>query len=319
MACVSEKRGLLGPQPGDPDDGRLVVVRSAVASPRKGRLEDPLPQRAVLKRREEGLAGRVHEPDDVLARPVLGLGVLGQTRDLGVREAGELGPVMDHDGGGVLLVQDVLPAGRQQARKLGVHGLQARLVGIRQERARTDKVPMVALEEAQGLRIEAERRALLKERLDAREERGVQVDGVIVGRKLGGHRALYLLHLVVGVRVLQIEEDRRDASKQAARPLHGHDGVVKRGLLRIRGDGLHLLQLVRHPALEGGHVVGVRYPVEGREVVGKGALGEEGILGHGGLRGAVGRMAGDGKSEDGACAGQRNETVTHGVNRNRNP
>ncbi len=139
-----------------------------------------LTQRAVLQLRLRRLAGRVQQREDVLAVEAARLRFIRGGGDLRGREAVQFLHIVDDDGRGVHLIQHVLAELRAQLGELGVHLLEARLVRLGQLRAGAHEILVVALDEPQLLGVELQRGALVVERLDAREQLGVQVDRVVV-------------------------------------------------------------------------------------------------------------------------------------------
>src|SRR5436305_3306142 len=103
-----------------------------------------------------------------------------------------------------------------QRRQLGVDLLQLFFVGIEQLRAGADEIFIIAIEQIGGLRIEADLVALVIELLNAGEQFGVQMNGVVMGRKLRRHLLVDFLQLGIGVARVEVREDAVGAIKQAA-------------------------------------------------------------------------------------------------------
>lgn len=131
-------------------------------------------------------------------------------------------------------------------------------------------------------RLGLEALALRMDRLDASEQPGVQVDGVVVRGQLGREALLDRLQRVAGVRLGHREEDARGPREHLPAALHGGEGVVERGRVGQARDRLDLRELLPHALLDGGLVVGVGDPVERGGLVGKGARAGEGTHGRAG-------------------------------------
>ena len=257
-----------------------VVVGAAVGPP-DGGLEDALPQRPVLELRQHRLAGCVLHRDDPLALQLPALGRLRGGPDLLVGKAVQVGNLVHHHGGGVGGLEQVLLEMGGEGGNLLVHLSKLGLVRVRERRARAHELGVVALQQAQRLGIEAQGRALVVQRLHAREQRRIQEDRVLVRGELGRH-------LRVGVGRGQVEEHHRDAAEQLTRALQGDDGVVESRGLGVVRDGVRLLLLLRHAGLEGRPEIGVPDPVERWKVVRQRALRRERVV----LRERCGRRCG---------------------------
>ena len=214
-------------------------------------------------------------------------------------QPGELFPRADEHRGGGDLLEDVLIERGPQGRELGVQGLQLFLVRIGERRAGAHEVLVIAPEQSLRLGVEPERVALLVERRHPREQGGVERDRVGVGRELGCHLALQLLHLGVRVGAVEREEHAARAREQLAGLLERHDRVLEAGRVRVRGDRRRLLTLLRHALLEGGREVLVLDGVEARVVEGQAAFDEQRVVvGHGLVRRERGRGGGGGAESE---------------------
>ena len=287
---IAEELRLRGADPGDADDDAARVVRAAVAAAVLRRGQEALAQLAVLQRGELRLLGGVaHDQDPLPFHPAL-LGRLGGRGDVGVAHAGEHRLVIDDDRRGVRVGEDVVVELGVELRLLLVQRAQLRLVRLGEERAGADEVAVVALQEVLRLGVEAARLPRVVQRLHAREELRVEVDGVVVRGELRRFLPFELLQRVVRVRLRQREEDLRGAGEEIAAALHRLDGVGEgRGVGAAR-DRVDLRELPLHPFLEGRLVVGVLDLVELRGIERQRARREEGV----GLRR---RGAGHGQNE----------------------
>ena len=277
---VAEHGGALGPQPGHLGDDPAVVVLAALAAAGERGPHDALAEAAVLERRQGRLPARVQQRDDVAAFQVARLRRRDGGRDLALGEPRQLVARLDHHGRGVHLVEHVLGEPARQRRQPGVDGLHALLLGVGEPRPGPHEVDVVLLDEPPRLVVEAERVALLVQRLDPREQAGVEQHAVGVGGQTGRHLVANRVDGVVGVGAGEREERRRDAVQQLARPFEGHDGVLERRRLRGPGNRLDLGDLVGHAPLERRRVVRVVDAVERRKPMGQRALGEERVVGH---------------------------------------
>jgi hypothetical protein len=91
------------------------------------------------------------------------------------------------------------------------------------------------------------------------------VDGVVLRRQLRGHGRIDPLQLVIGDDVVHVLEHPLDPLAQLPGLLERHDRVLERGLVRVGGDGIDLLRLLRERPVEGGLVVRIRDLVERRQ------------------------------------------------------
>src|SRR5580658_10293563 len=96
---------------------------------------------------------------------------------------------------------------------------------------------VVALEELARLGIELQLLALLVQRIDAREQRRVEMNRIVVCRQLRREVGLDLQNRVIAVGIGQTEESHADPSEHAADSLHRDDGVVEARRLRVVSDG----------------------------------------------------------------------------------
>ena len=173
--------------------------------------------------------------------------------------------------------------------------LQLGLVGVGEIGAGFHKLLVVVLDEPQRLGIEMERRALVVDRLHARKELGVQIDGVLMRGQARSFVLLHLLQLIVVFAPVTQLNAGHHAREQLAAALQRDDGVFKGGRRGIVGDGLHLVDLLRHARVNGRLVVAVLDLVEGRRLKRQSARRVKGIARtkvNGGGRGLRGDASG---------------------------
>ncbi len=298
VAGIAHDRGALGAQFGHARDDGAVVERVAAAAAGDRGLVQALAQGAVVQLRQQRLAGGVEQGDAVFARHAFLFGALGQHGDLFVAQAGQLGAVGDDHRRVVHFRQHVLAELGGQRRHFGVDCLDPCLLRVAQVGAGAHEIGVVALDQAHALLVQTQVGALFIQRLDAREQLGVQVDAVAVGGELGRVLGVQFVEGVVGVGAGQVAERDRGAGQQLAGAFHRQDGVVEGRRLAVIGDGLDLAGVFGHAAVEGRREIAVLDLVELRVLVRQGALLEEGI--HGVLGVVGGRL---GRSGGGAQAG----------------
>jgi hypothetical protein len=136
--------------------------------------------------------------------------------------------------------------GRQPLSDLG----EPRLAGGVEPGTGAQEIPVVALEHARLLGIEAERRPTLPQRCDAREELLVEIDLVGVAGKQRRHIALDRLDLLIGIRAGKVEEDGAGPVEVEAAPLQRRNRVVEARRLGIARDRVDLGPLLGHADVE---------------------------------------------------------------------
>src|SRR5690606_1303520 len=141
---------------------------------------------------------------------------------------------------------------------------QAGFLFLSEPRAGAHEVDVVALDQTNRLRIEAERIASGMEPIDAREELRVQQDRVLVRGELRRELGLDRLTALVRVGGSEREEGRRGALEQLSGSLERDDGVLEGRRLGILRDRLDLLEMLGHAALERGREVLVLDQIERR-------------------------------------------------------
>ena len=260
-------------------DGRRVVLAAVVAALLRGR-EDLLAQGAVRQRGEHRLLRRVLEREDPLAVELAllrGFGGGGERRPSVAPASFFLSETTG--GGGVGVGQELFLELGVELGLLLVERHERLLVGVGEVRARADEREVVPLDEVLRLGIEPERRALRVDRLDARVELRVQVDGVVERGQLRRDLGLDLLDRLVRVGLLDVGEHLVGARQQHARLLHRLDRVREGGGRGVVRDRLHLGALDLHAFLDRRLVVRDLDPVEGRRLEGQRARRGEGVGG----------------------------------------
>ena len=196
---ITQQLGAIGAQLDDFSDGFGGVEFTAPAAAH-GRLVQSFAHGAVLQLRQRRLAGGVQQRDHPFAFLAARLGGFGGDRDLRVRQTIQLGAIVDHDGGGVVALEHQLTELRRQRGDLFVQRAQLGFLRVGEIGAGAHEVGVIALQQAQRLRIELQRLTLVVELLDAREQCGVQVNRIVVRRQLRRHLGLRLLDDRIGVR-----------------------------------------------------------------------------------------------------------------------
>ncbi|MET3800760.1 hypothetical protein ABID70_000715 [Clavibacter michiganensis] len=279
VAREAEEGGALGAEAGDLEHERAVVVVVPARPTGEGRLHDPLAQPPVRQLRQVGVPGGQHERDEVLPlQPAVGGGLRGG-RDGAGAQAVELRHVVDHDGEVVGVLEQVRLEARRQDGQAAVEVAEQVLRGVVEAGARDRELGQVALDEVDGLGVEAGLVARVVDGADPGVERGVEADRVLVRGELGGDLRLELAREGGAVRGGEREEDVADAVEDPTGPLERDEGVLERRRLGGVGDGAHLGEMLGDAGLERGTEVLLPDPGEGGHAVGEGARFEEGIRG----------------------------------------
>ena len=183
-----------------------------------------------------------------------------------VGQAGEIGLAVQHQQIVLLVGQHVLAELRAERRRPLGDLRQARLGLLVELGTGLDEAAMVALEHARLLQRQAELLAILHQRVDAREQLGVLVDGHAVLGIARRHLALDGLDLGRGVGARQIEEHGRDPIQQPAGTLQRVDRVGEGRRRAVVGDGGDLLEVLGEALLDGREEVLGAYLVERRHL-----------------------------------------------------
>ncbi len=195
MAGLAQQRGPPGPRRGEPYDEFAVGVETAAE--RGG--QQPLAHRAVLQRGQLALVGEQLEAEHVTALVAKGGGVLGGARHRVGGQPGQLRGVVQDQRPGLGVGQQVLLEGGPRRRQLGVQLPQLLLALFGQPGAGPDELAVVVLQQPERLRVETELGAGLVQRVEAGEQRPVQVDGVVMRREPGAVLGVQRLRLRRGV------------------------------------------------------------------------------------------------------------------------
>ena len=276
---IAQQRRTLGAQLDQLRDPRGVVRRPTLCPADRG-VVNAFAQRAVRELRQQRLVGGVLQCDEPLAGETACRRCLRRRADLPLRQAIEVLEVVDRHrtiGGGL---QHVVLEARPERGDLGVERAQARLLGRRQPGTGAHELGVVARKQLQRLRIKVQARALLVQRLDARPQRRIQMNRVLLRGELGGHLGVDLLHPRIGVGCIEPPEGRVDAHQQLPGALESDDGVVEGGGLRVVSDAGHLAELLAHAGLEGGQVIAVADAVKGWQLERERARLHERVVGH---------------------------------------
>ena len=247
----------------EPHEGRTRVV-GITAFGAGPRLLEQLPTgRPLLEHGERRLLGGVLQWEHIsrdltLSGRLLRGGdlPLGQTRELCRRRCGERCRL----------------GGRQQFSRefVGKHGRflvrfpQRLLVGRRESGSRADELSVRDLDQTPRLRAGREGVTMGKHRGHAREQTGVEIDGVMGGREFRRQRRLRRLQRLVGVRRSDRIERMPHAVEQATALLQRHQRVLEGRRRRIGRDFHGFRAQSRHARVHRRPVVGLFDLVEGR-------------------------------------------------------
>ena len=282
MGFVAQQSRPFGAQHGRAAHDFTVVVFSAAVAPAHGGRQHALPQVAVFQCRHERLLGGVdhgdHEPAGQLPR----FRLVRSPLDLCLGQARKLLAGVDHREHRIDLVEHILAELGLKLRQFRIDGPQPFLLLFGEFGAGTDELAMGLFHEAQRFGVEVQRLAIVVEGLDALEQRAVEQDAVAVRGQLRRDLHLDCLHLVVGMRRHQAEENARDTVQNLARQFHRYQRVPDRGRLVLIDDGVDLRQVLGHAGFERRQVVAVVDPVERRILQKQGAFNEKRVIaGHG--------------------------------------
>ena len=133
--------------------------------------------------------------------------------------------------GGQNVLAELSAERRQPLADLG----EPRLAGLVERRAGAHEDRVIAVEHLALLVVEAERVARLPERIDAREQRCVEIDRIAVAGEQRRDLALHRLQRLVGVGRGEMEEDRGHPVEAEAARLQRDDRIGEsRRLRRLR-------------------------------------------------------------------------------------
>ena len=137
-----------------------------------------------------------------------------------------------------------------------------RLLSAGQPRPGTHEQRFIAFQQLQRFAVELQLCALAIQRIDAREQRRIEVNRVPMRRELRRDLALDLQHRGIAVGAGQFKERGTDASQQLPGELQGADRVIEARRIRVVRDRPHLRQLLRHAGGERGQVIGIADAIE---------------------------------------------------------
>ena len=146
----------------------------------------------------------------------------------------------------------ILAKARVERGELLHHLAVALLVGRRELGASADKIQMDAFEQATLLCIQTQCVALSEERVDAREQCGISIDGIVMGGQRGRHFAFDRLQFGRGLRGSEIGKHHLDAFEQSATFVECRKGVVERRGLWIVTDGGQFAAVFQQRLVEAG-------------------------------------------------------------------
>ena len=248
VARIAEKPGALGAERNRLGHQRPVVGRPAVLAAPRPCLEGLLAEVAPRRELQEGLDARARQRDDVLAGNAAIGRRLRRRRAERLGQAGEIGLAVEDEHVGLLVGEHVLAEQCAERGEALVDRREPLLAGGVETRAGAHEIGVVAVEHAELLGVEPERRAPLPERLDPAEERLVEGDLVAVARQCRGDVALDRLERVIGIGAGQVEEHRHHLIEAKPALLERRDRVGEVGLRRIPGDRIDRLRAARPSA-----------------------------------------------------------------------
>ena len=147
-------------------------------------------------------------------------------------------------------------------------------------RAGAHEILVVTLDQPVRFGVEAEFCAIVVERLDALEERAVQIDRVLLRGKFRRHLGLDFLQGGIRVRAREIGKNAVDPSEQLAGFFQRDDRVFEGRRLGVGRDRFDLLQLLGHSLFIGRRKMFVLDLVEGRVMEIERTFFEERIFSH---------------------------------------
>jgi hypothetical protein len=240
IAGMAMQPGCLGAQLEDLAAELAVVGVAAVAAAHPGP-PGLLAQVAAGAEGQEGQDEGARQRDDVDAfvQPAVDGGLAGgRAHETG--QAGQLGLGRQAQLVAALGRQHVLREARVQLGQAGHDGGIAFARRGRQAGAGAQEVQVHALQQPALLGRQAQPLALLEQRVDAREQALVHVDGAAMLGQRRGQRALGGLQLGRGGRRGQRVEQMLQSRQPAATGVEGGDGVGEAGRLGLRGDRVDL-------------------------------------------------------------------------------
>ena len=153
-----------------------------------------------------------------------------------------------------------------QGRNFLVDLLQFRFIGIREVGAGVHEFAVVVLHQAERLRVEVERRALLVDGLNSVVELGVEVHRIPVRCQPGRFHLLHLLQRGVGVGGSDRPKHRYDPIQEAAAFFQRNQRVFQGRGFRIPCNRENFSELLVHACLDGGLIIAILNLVEKRRL-----------------------------------------------------
>ena len=307
MGREAEQLGAFGAQRHHLADDLAVVPLVAVGTTGGPGLEGLLAQRAVVAELQEGLDRGAGQRDEVLA---LLPGVLAGLQCGFKREGGQpraIGIGLQFEAERVRVGQLVLLELHGQHRHALVDLADALLLLRVELRTGADEVLMVLLDDPPLFR--RQRRAVVIDRLDAREQRGIEIDIVAQRGELRAHLALDALDVGVGVRRGPVREHRLHTAQHLTAGLQALEGVGEGRRGALRGDRLDLGAALGDAGVERRHEVRFLDQVERR-----GAIRQRPGLQERVARGVGERDTGGGDGDHGGrTCGSEEITTIHGT------
>ena len=207
---------------------RAVVVLALVFAARHPGIERLLAQVAPIREGQERHDQRAAQRDRPALRPASLLRGGARCGAHGSRQARQVALLGQPQRPARFVVQHVLrERGLQFGETLDDRG-QSLLLRGRQPGAGAHEVEVHALEQAPRLSAQAERVAPRMQRVDAREQRGVQVDRAVVRGQPRRHHAFDRLQFARRLGAAEVMKQMADAGQQPAARIKGGDRVLER-------------------------------------------------------------------------------------------
>ena len=264
---VAEEFGLLDTQLHLADDDRFVVMVVVVVAAGGISHQQFLAQLAVLAvledRRERGALGR----EEPLTR-MTGCRSFFCSRSLGtLRQTFQLRLVFHKILVGVGLCHHVVAELQGQQRELLIDSFEALFLVLRQVGAVVCKGLVGLRHKAHLLGVETQLLTLVVNKLHALEEFVVEDDAVAQLREHRTHLLGDRVHLVVAVRLEDIEEHALYAVQQKACAVERHNRVLEGRLGFVIHDGIYLRLVLRDSRLKSRQIVLVLHLIKSRHAI----------------------------------------------------
>ena len=307
VRLIAQQPGALRPHSGDLCGKLPIVGLTAVGGELGVSTVELLAELTTLGKLHERRPARALEIECPGSLVVL---IFGHDHCCAAHRLGETGKVcliLDQQGDGVHLLEQVFAKLGGEGRKLEVDLAQARLGLLIEVGATSHEVLVGLVEQAVLLGCELEIVAAVIHSLHPLEELFVEQDVVLVVREAGVDLPGQLLQPLARVRFVEIDEDEIRPLQQPARPLQRLDGVGKARVRGIARDLRHLVGFGHHRRFEGRQKVLLPDLVKRRRPEWGIPVAEQGV-GRGGTA-HVARGADD--DSDGRCGDQHQGSVVH--------